>query len=71
MSHLIGSRDRRKLTAYIKKKNSENLSLNGQLSSLLVKYDKLKANSERLENQMAYIENTAAERTVELGKVRM
>ncbi|XP_067934219.1 coiled-coil domain-containing protein 42 homolog isoform X2 [Watersipora subatra] len=70
-SHAIGESQRQQLSRYVARKDAEILSLTNRLSELQLELEVLLVRSERLDNQMTHIENTAANKTLELGRIRM
>ena len=71
MSHAATEKERQSLSRYVARKDAEILSLTNRLSEYQQELEHLLSKSDRLDNQMAHIETTAANKTLELGRIRM
>jgi hypothetical protein len=55
----------------LKKKNYEILSMNNELAELQAKLDRAQNEAHKAENEWNHIQNTAAGKTLLIGKIRM
>ncbi|KAH3886209.1 coiled-coil domain-containing protein 42 homolog isoform X2 [Dreissena polymorpha] len=62
---------RQNLMKYIEEKDNEILSYNNQLSSLQTRLDVAQSEAVKWESQWTHIKNTAAKKTLELGRIKM
>ena len=63
--------ERQKLSRYTESKNNEILGYNNQLSGLQTRLDKAQSAAVHWESAWTHIKNTAASKTLELGKIKM
>lgn len=62
---------RQSLMKYIEEKDNEILSYNNQLSGLQTRLDQAQSEAVKWESQWTHIKNTAAKKTLELGRIKM
>jgi len=63
--------EKSKLAKYTEDKNNEILGYNNQLSGLQTRFDKAQSSAAHWESKWTHIKNTAASKTLELGKIKM
>ncbi|XP_052802473.1 coiled-coil domain-containing protein 42 homolog isoform X2 [Mya arenaria] len=64
-------RHRQNLMKYVEEKDNEILGFNNQLSSLQTRLDDAQSDAVKWESQWTHIKNTAAKKTLELGRIKM
>ncbi|XP_065682767.1 coiled-coil domain-containing protein 42 homolog isoform X1 [Hydra vulgaris] len=63
--------EKSKLSKFVEKKNNEMLSYNNQLAQLQTELEKEQSNALKWESEWTHIQNTAAKKTLLLGKIKM
>nr|XP_022337399.1 coiled-coil domain-containing protein 42 homolog isoform X2 [Crassostrea virginica] len=67
----IIEKQRQNLLKYIEEKDNEILSFNNELSGLQTRLDTAQSEAVKWENEWTRIKNTSAEKTLELGRIKM
>lgn len=62
---------KQQLIKYTEEKNNQILSYNNQLAGLQTRLDKAQSEAVKLESEWTHIKNTAAEKTLKLGRIKM
>ncbi|XP_065055065.1 coiled-coil domain-containing protein 42 homolog [Rhopilema esculentum] len=64
-------KEKARLNRFIEEKNNENLNYNNQLAQLQTQLEEAQSNAVKWESQWTFIQNTAAEKTLLLGRIKM